>query len=381
MSTVRILHTADLHLDSPFDALAPEKAAARREELRELPGKIARVAVKEKVDILLLAGDILDSESFFRETGEELFRVLRNLPLPVFIAPGNHDFYSSRSPYARADLPSNVYVFTKNEIEFFDFSDQGFRVFGAAFTDRSSGPVLKRFKTAGNDGVLNIMCLHGEAVSGGTELSDKKYNPVTLQQISDSGMDYVALGHIHKASGLLKAGDVWYSWPGCPEGRGFDETGEKTVSIIELSGGEGQAASCSLHTVPVSLRKYEILDVDLTDKDPLLAIQMELPDETVRDIYKIVLHGETDTPVKLRGLYENLSQYFFELTISDATRIGRDIWDRAGDDTLRGLFLSKMRRQYDAAEDEAARMQIEQSVRWGLAALDNREEVVRHENN
>lgn len=382
MSKVRILHTADLHLDTPFDALSPGKAATRREELRELPGKIARVAIREKVDILLFAGDILDSGSYFRETGEELLRVLRNLPLPVFISPGNHDWFTASSPYAGAELPPNVYVFSKQEIEFFDFTDQGFRVFGAAFTDKSSGPLLKKFKRDPIPGILDIMCMHGEVVKGENALADGKYNPVSLRQIRESGMDYIALGHIHKSSGLLREGKTWYSWPGCPEGRGFDETGDKTVSIIDLSTADepGGDTLCTLHEVPVSSRKYEVLSVDVTDRDPLLAIQMELPDETVRDVYRIVLKGETDAPLKIKSIRDNLSQYFFDLTVADETKISHSIWERAGDDSLRGAFLSKMRAQYDQARDDGARLQIEQAVRWGLAALDNREEVVRHEN-
>ena len=362
-------------MDSPFEGLSTGKAATRRAELRELPGKIARLAVKEKVDIVLLAGDLLDSGSFFCETGEELFNVLRNLPFPVFIAPGNHDFYTGHSPYASAKLPSNVYVFTKNEIEYFDFSDCGFRVFGGGFTDRSSGSMLRNFRSRKKDGILDVMCLHGELVSGTAGSAESKYNPVTLQQLADSNMDYVALGHTHKASGLQHVGRTWYSVPGCPEGRGFDETGEKTVNIVELDG-----EHCSLKAVPVSSRKYETIEVDITDREPSLAVQMALPDETVRDIYRIILIGETDSAVNTTALYGALSQYFFELELKDRTHIRKNLWERAGENTLRGLFLTKMRSQYDRAPDESSKLAVESAVRWGLAALDNREEVVRHEN-
>lgn len=373
MGRIRILHTADLHMDSPFEALTSGKAAARRAELRELPGKIARVAAKEKVDMILMAGDILDSDSFFRETGEELFRVLRNVPVPVFIAPGNHDYYSLKSPYAHADVPSNVYVFSKNEIEFFDFSDLGFRVFGAGFTDKNAGPLLRRFNTEKKEGISDIMCIHGEVVREGMS-GESKYNPVTVSQIESSRMDYIGFGHIHKASGLLKAGDTYYSWPGCPEGRGFDECGEKTVNIVELNDGE-----CDLKTVPVNSRRYETMEIDITGRNPLLAVQMELPDDTVRDIYRIILKGEADSPVNTGAIYSSLSHYFFELCVKDMTRMNSDIWERAGEDSLRGIFLAKMKELYDSAKDDAARMGAENAVRWGLAALDNTEEVSCHE--
>ena len=106
---------------------------------------------------------------------------------------------------------------------------------------------------------------------------------------------------------------------------------------------------------------------------------MALPDDTVRDIYRIILKGETDAPVNLKNLTEQLSEYFFEVQLRDETRLKEDIWARAGNDTLRGLFLSKMKTRYDAAPEEE-KNRIEQAVRWGVAALDNREEVVRHEN-
>ena len=376
--SLKLLHTADLHMDSPFEALSSGKAAARRAELRELPGKIARLAVEEKVDIILLCGDILDSEYFYRETGEELFRALRNLSAAVFIAPGNHDYYSEKSPYAGVKLPRNVYVFKEPHIEYFDFSEYGFRVFGAAFTDKSSKPLLEGFKVDKLDGVVDIMCLHGDLVSGSARAGVSKYNPVTPEQIALSGVDYLALGHIHKASGLKRAGRTWYSYPGCPEGRGFDETGEKTVNIVELQS-TGDTVECSIKAVDLSERRYETLKVDVSDKDPLLAVQMLLPDDTIRDIYKIELTGETDTPVETGRLLNNLSQYFYELVITDSTRLRHDIWEATGDDTLRGLFLSKMRALYDAAGSDDARHKAEQAVRWGLAALENREEVVIHE--
>jgi hypothetical protein len=65
--------------------------------------------------------------------------------------------------------------------------------------------------------------------------------------------------------------------------------------------------------------------------------------------------------------------------VKDETNLKEDIWAKTGKDTLRGLFLTKMKQQFDAAESEGGKRKIEQAVRWGLAALDNREEIIRHE--
>ena len=369
MSKLRILHSADLHLDSPFEGLSAGKAAIRRGEQRELLSALATLARRERADLVLLAGDLLDSDNTYYETGEELIRCLGQIPAPVFIAPGNHDYYSPKSPYARLKLPENVHVFTRNAIEAVALPELGAKVYGAAFTEKRSGALLTGFRAEKQAGVWNLLCIHGEV--GGR---DSVYNPISTQDLADSGLDYVALGHIHKASGLQKAGDTWYAWPGCPEGRGFDETGEKTVSLIELS-----EEGCRMETFSIAGRRYQVLRVDVTGSDPLLAIHTQLPDETVSDIYRIILTGEIDQSPDLNRLYDALSELFFELQLRDETRLRRSVWERAGDDTLRGLFLMKLKKQFDAAGTEEQRLAIEQAARWGLAALDKREEVVKHE--
>ncbi len=369
MRKIKILHGADLHLDSPFEGLPAGKAAVRRSEQRELLGRLAALVQSESVDLVLLSGDLLDSGKPYFETGEELVRSLGRMGVPVFIAPGNHDYYDAKSPYARLKLPENVHVFTSGRIQAVELPELGVRVYGAAFTESRSGPLLDGFRAERTEGVYDLLCLHGEV-----GVRDSVYDPVTEAALAQSGLDYAAFGHVHKASGLQKAGATWYAWPGCPEGRGFDETGEKSVYLVELEG-----TDCRLTPVCVAGRKYQLLRVDVTDADPLLAIHTQLPDDTVRDIYRIVLTGETEETPDLRRLHSGLAELFFELQLRDETRLRRDVWDGAGSDTLRGLFLAKLRARYDKARDESERIRIEQAARWGLAALDNTEEVVRHE--
>ena len=121
------------------------------------------------------------------------------------------------------------------------------------------------------------------------------------------------------------------------------------------------------------------MKVDVTGSDALLAVHTQLPDETVKDIYRIILTGETEQSPDLRQLYSALSEMFFQLQLRDETRLRRSVWERAGDDTLRGLFLEKLKKRYDEAKTDEQRIVIEQAARWGLAALDNGEEVARHE--
>ena len=162
MREIKILHSADLHLDSPFEGLGAGKAALRRSEQRELLSALAELARREKAELVLLAGDLLDSDNTYYETGEELIKWLGQIPAPVFIAPGNHDYYSPRSPYARLKLPENVHLFTENTVECVELPELGLRVFGAAFTEKRSRGLLQGFHADRKPGLLNVLCIHGE---------------------------------------------------------------------------------------------------------------------------------------------------------------------------------------------------------------------------
>ncbi len=367
---LKILHAADLHMDSPFEGLSSAKAALRRTEQRALLGRLSALAKSEGVDLVLLSGDLLDGGFAYRETLDALSAFLGEVSVPVFIAPGNHDFYSARSAYAQLKLPPSTHIFTENRISAVSLPALDCTVYGAAFTDISSPSLLEGFTAPREDGKYNLLCIHGEVGA-----RDERYNAVSEDMLAASGIDYAAFGHVHIASGLKKAGSTWYSWPGCPEGRGFDELGDKFVNIISLEGD-----GCSLKPVSVSARRYELLRVDVSEGGALAAAEAALPQNTQDDIYRIVLTGETDTPPDTAMLTAALSPRFFSLQVRDETRLRRDLWEAAGGDTLRGIFLSKLRERYSAAGTDEARARIEQAVKWGLAALDKAEEVVVHEN-
>ena len=105
MMSVRILHAADFHLDSPFEALTPEAAAIRRREQRELLDKLAALCEEERVQLVLLSGDLLDSAASYFETQEVLVRAFSRISAQIFIAPGNHDYYCQKSPVRLREVP------------------------------------------------------------------------------------------------------------------------------------------------------------------------------------------------------------------------------------------------------------------------------------
>ncbi|MEG1989148.1 MAG: metallophosphoesterase [Oscillibacter sp.] len=361
----QFIHGADFHLDSAFGALTARQAATRRKESRELGTRLANYVNQNGIDLVLLSGDLFDSGSAFRETGEQLAAALGQMEARVFIAPGNHDWYGQGSAYATEKWPENVHIFQTNEMETVDIPALHATVSGGAFLAAEQAAGLLTGFALPRDGRVHLGVLHGEI-----EPAEARYNPIRKAEIAASGLAYLALGHIHKRTEPLRFGETLCAWPGCPEGRGFDELGEKGF----YRGTVDDAGGVTLQFVPFALRRQEILEVDVTGQDPRAAILAALPSPTVSDLYRILLTGETgEQGVDVPGLTEALADRFYALEIRDHTRVAEDLWTRAEEDSLRGLFLRELRLRLSRAETEEERETIARAVRFGLAALDHRD--------
>ncbi len=356
---VKILHSADFHLDSAFSALSESRARQRRQESRELAARLVAFANENGVELLLLSGDLFDGQRVYAQTAEELAQALSHFRGEVIIAPGNHDPYTHHSPYAREKWPENVHIFTQDRLEKLEFPQYGCVVYGAAFTSAEAGEL--QLSSLADDEQTVLLVIHGEV-----GVPNSRYRTISTQTLVQSGVDYAALGHIHEYSGVQYAGKTTYAYPGCPEGRGFDELGEKGVLLGTV--GKGAAA---LQFVPFARRRYEQIEVNVTDRDVLTAVSAALGG-CAENICRVILRGETQERPDLRRLAQQLEGCAWGLELRDMTRRREDLWLHCGEDTLRGLFLDELRKEYDSA-DEARRSVIEQAVRFGLAAMDDRE--------
>ena len=359
------LHGADFHLDSPFRALPPDQAAERRQEQRQLLTRLADAARQSQADLIFLSGDLFDGQRARPETLQTLCQVLEELEAEVFLAPGNHDPYSAGSPYGKLTWPAHVHIFTTPTPQRVELPRLGAVVYGSAFTSpyRMDGP-LAGFR-ARDEGLAVFGCFHGDLSS-----PHSRYGPVNPEQIAASGLDYLALGHSHAASGLRRAGKTCYAWPGCPEGRGFDETGDKGIYL-----GKWDQGQVSLEFLPLARRRYLTPDLDITGRDPYEALQSLMSQANPQDILRISLVGERDEANEpdLTRLTALASTYFYSASLQDRTTLSRSLWARAEEDTLTGLFLRTMRQRLEAAP-EKDKPRLERAVRFGLAALEGREE-------
>ena len=360
---VRILHAADFHLDSAFTGLNEQQARQRRQESRDLTRRMVEYANDHGVQLMLLAGDLFDSDSIYGQTAEELAAALAEFRRHVLIAPGNHDCYTAASPYARTLWPDNVLIFTAPEMLSMglSFPQYGCTVYGAAFTAPEMPESAELAGIAEQDGNVAIGILHGEA-----GVKDSRYRPIPLQQIAQSGLDYLALGHVHACSGVQLAGKTAYAYPGCPEGRGFDELGDKGFLAGQVS-----PEGAELQFVPFARRRYRIMEVDVTDGDPAALVSAALPAGAEEDIYRVVLTGSPAAPVSPERVQSALSGRCCALQVRDKTTARQELWDKCGEDTLRGLFLQQLRSTCGA--DPQSHRLMEQAAAFGLAAIDDRE--------
>ena len=389
---LKFIHGADFHLDSAFAALPPRQAAARRRETkaqhaREVAAPAVACehdiprAVAEQHEMIPRAQRVLDGggvgmlgrETVFkaqhviarnvRELGCE--HALGQMAAQAYIAPGNHDWYGPGSPYLTVQWPDNVHIFTQPHLEAMAWPEKRLVLHGAAFTaSEQSAGFLSGF-AAPKDSNLHIGLLHGEI-----DPAEARYDPIWKKEIAASGLAYLALGHIHKRTEPLICGRTVCAWPGCPEGRGFDELGEKGF----YAGTIDDTGKVALTFVPFARRRYEILTVDVTGQAPRAAIEAALPTETVQDLYRILLTGETgEGGAQAEALQEALADRFYALEIRDQTRLAEDLWARAAEDSLRGLFLRDLKSRLDSARTEEERQRITMAARFGLAALDHRD--------
>lgn len=323
---LRILHTADWHLDSPFAAFPEKQRRFLKQAQAKLPHLLAEICRREKCDLVLLAGDIFDGKPS-KNTVAVLKRCLEECGVPVMIAPGNHDFCAPGSAWVDERWSENVHIFT-GSLSYLDLPELDCRIYGGGYRGMDCEGMLEGFHAEG-DARYCIGVFHGDATQ-----PNSPYCPITAAQVRESGLDYLALGHIHTAGGF-SAGSTLCAWPGCPMGRGWDETGEKGFCLVSLDAGA--------EIVPIPLPLPRFYDIEgNTDQLPSL-----LPPTASEDFYRVTLTGYgTASLSDLQTRFSHLPH----LVIRDETLPEVNLWDGMDSDSLWGEYL-RLLRSADAPEE------------------------------
>ncbi|MET3683528.1 DNA repair exonuclease SbcCD nuclease subunit [Alkalibacillus flavidus] len=248
--TIRFLHTADLHLDSPFKGM------------RDVPGvilqgiqsatlkafdRIIETAIHEQVDFVLMVGDVFDVQSASLKSLVTLKRGLSRLDesgIHVYISFGNHDYDMLKK--VDLTLPDNTYIFPSEEVTVTTFvkGDTTVYIYGFSYEHRAvTEPKVVSYEPVQADG-YHIATLHGSLQ---TNADHDVYAPFQLEELKAKPFDYWALGHIHKRELLAQRPYIVY--PGNIQGRHMKETGEKGCYVVDMSGGQTHLQFHPVHEI------------------------------------------------------------------------------------------------------------------------------------
>jgi exonuclease SbcD len=255
---MRFIHAADLHIDSPLKGLNRYEGAPvdrLRGATRQALVRLVDLAINERVDFVMIAGDLYDRDWQDFHTGlfvrEQMVRLGRQ-GIKVFIVQGNHDaqgVISRQMPW-----PENVKVFSSKKAETVKMDDLQMAIHGNSFPDREVPEDLVPGYPDAVPGYFNIGMLHTSLT--GVEGHDT-YAPTTLANLRSKGYDYWALGHVHARQVVSEQPRVVY--PGNLQGRHARETGPKGCELVSVQSGVMDASF-----IPLDVVRWHRLDVDLS---------------------------------------------------------------------------------------------------------------------
>ena len=317
--SVRLVHAADIHLDSPLRGLGrlddPDLASEMRLATRRAFDRLVAHCVDTQPDLLVIAGDLYDGEWRDYSTGayfSDRMRDLHDAAIPVVIVQGNHD---AESVITRSlTLPPNVSVLSTAEPESVYFDAHGLAVHGQGFATKSVTANLAVDYPSPAPGMVNVGVLHTSVE--GYEGHDP-YAPCTLADLTGRAYDYFALGHVHQRQ-VLSDGAHTVAFSGNLQGRHPRETGPKGALDVHLTPGEPARTDF----VPLDVARWAVVDVDVTDAEDESDL-FELVDRHIgRERERA---GSRPLVVRVRLVGTNV----WASTLTDTSRVSHEIRPRA----------------------------------------------------
>ena len=401
---VKLIHTADLHLDSAFcSRFTKEEAENRRQKQLMAWKELLSFAVEKKVQGILIAGDLFDSPVVSHGTMDFFLSTIAEHPeISFFYLRGNHD--TENTFRYQENLPKNLFLFSEKgkkyrlndrlllagveygtkDISFGEnegatqgagqAAEQGVEqetVHGAEALSKNeteSEEESKFLKLKEED--CNILLLHG-ALYQGTPKGDSLQGEegIFLKNLEKLPLSYIALGHIHKGGeGKLNNGALW-AYPGCLQGRGFDEEGERGFLYLKV---EEEKKEIHKKFIPVKQGEFRILEIELLEDEGTLAglkkIEegMEKAGISKEDSLRIILKGKKglEQERNLRYLQLQLQDSVFFLEIQDESELSWNREEAMKEKSLKGEFLRVL-----AAADNLSKEEQEEIIALGMGLL------------
>lgn len=361
---MKIIHCADLHLDSKMTAnLDRKKAKERKIELLNTFSNMVNYAAENDVKAIIIAGDLFDKRAVSKTASNAVYQAVADNPdIDFYYLKGNHDEDSFL--YNSGEIPKNLKTFKDSWTAYRVGENNKIVITGVFFTDENKDRIYNELVLNNDD--FNIVTLHGQESEA---RSKDKTEVIELKSLRNKGIDYLALGHIHsfKETELDKRGIYCYS--GCLEGRGFDECGEHGFVLLDIDENTG---TCKREFVPIAKRKLYTVDVDISGltNSPEIAgrIKNVLNENNYspESLIKIVLCGEVDAFCEkdIDYLLKQFEDKYYFIKIYDETKLKVCYEDFKLDESLKGEFVRLVLAKEDFSEEEKAEI-----IKYGVEIL------------
>lgn len=354
---MKFVHIADVHFDKPFTVLENNGLSEqRRLEQREAFHKVIEYCKKEKVELLMIAGDLYEQEYVRKSTIEFINQCFQEIEetTRVLIAPGNHDPYLANSYYHHYPWNTNVTIFDQlQKVEI-----QGIHVYGFGFTDFYQAPM--KLPEEIDTTKVNIMLMHADV--NGAKDGLNNYNPILETTLRDSKFDYIALGHIHKNNLEVEKRAVY---PGSFIAGGFDELGKHGMVIGEI---DVNTKTIDLAFHPVDEKEFIVKPLDISERQSEEEIIEVINNMSFnkQGYYKIELVGTKNIELNVNTILKHLHNKCI-LKVKDKTKISYDLQALAKEKNLRGMFVQELLQEIK--EDHSNEEEIKRMIEIGLNVM------------
>lgn len=379
-----LLHLSDVHLGARHADMG-DLAVQQRERQSAAFGRAIDVALRERVDLVLIAGDLFDSNAQPRRAVERVVAELRRLTdtgIRVAIIPGTHDAYDERSIYRAFDLAamaglrpgSDLLTVLTPERPELQLRDLDLIVYGRVFaTKRAPRSPLEGFDVHADERASwKVGMIHGSLrIPGRVEQDDVIFSEA---EVAASGLDYLALGHWHSAQSGRAGGTTW-AYPGAPEPVAVDQDGAGEVCLVRLEDGIDGSASVKVERQRVGRTVFRRLEVDasgLASQEELVARIVESADADLILAVEVVGIAPDLLEIVPEEVERQLAGSFLQLRVKDRSVGDLSTGPALPEDTVAGRFIADVEARIRAAEqgaDAAAAEEARQVLRLGRRLL------------
>ncbi len=367
---MKIIHMADAHLDSKMESkLDKSKATLRRDEILETFCNIADYAGDNSVDAVIIAGDLFDKKTARVGAVNRVRAAFESHPnVKFYYLRGNHD---EDSYFNGDDNPSNLVVFKDPGLK----SDVLKTTSGKDVVITGIIPEEDGFDKAYTElnldyDAMNIVVMHGAADKyQGTN----KAESIDLGRLRNRNIDYLALGHYHSyTEGDLPSRGI-FCYPGCIEGRGFDECGEHGFVLIDI---DDAGLTYETTFVPFAKRRVYEIETDISrcmttpEIDKCVSDAIKATDATSDDLVRIILTGETDVNAEkdVEHVKRTIVDRFFYGEVKDKSSIAIDYDEYLHEASLKGELVRLLKADEELSEEDRGRI-----VKCAIQALKGEE--------